>query len=103
MWGLLAVGWVIKFFGTIVHLNGTGMLFAGLLEAFRYSIIFTLAFDFLIFIGYNDLFKDNFVPTTIENFDFWTLVSLQFLSYFFGMDMRKPLIVKTTEWMLPTM
>lgn len=65
MWGLLAVSWVFKFFGTIVHLNGTGMLFAGLLQAFRFSIIFSIFFDFLIFIGYNDLFKDDFVPTSI--------------------------------------
>ena len=73
MWGVLAAGWIFKFIGNLAGYSESGLLFAALSWMFKYSFLLTLPFTVMIFLGYNDLFKDGGTFTDKDKLNFLDL------------------------------
>ena len=77
------------------------MLFAGFVWIFQFSMLFTIAFDLMIFLGYNDMFNEGYTFGVIDKYNFETLVMMQFLSYACGLFLKDSLIRQDTKWLQP--
>jgi len=69
-WSTIGFSWLLKLIGAMVGTRITGVMYKGFFFILKWQPVLTIACDFSIFLGYNNLFKESFTMNDQDKYEF---------------------------------
>jgi len=69
-WSTIGFSWLLKLIGAMVGTRITGVMYKGFFFLLKWQPVLTIACDFSIFLGYNNMFKETFTMTDQDKYEF---------------------------------
>lgn len=89
LWAMLAVTFVFKWVGeNSLGVTETGYMFALLAWVLKWSVLASIGFGVSMFLGYNNLFEEDYTMDETDKYDFFTLFLVQSLSWLCGIFLK---------------